>query len=225
MPFLTARPAAALVAVTLLATLPLAVGQGAVAKETVAAKGAAEKKADLAALEHFLLIEPRNLRGEVFVLPEGARRTVFSAARKGRLGPRHFSREEFKAAFPDGWKQFYKQGVEAAAKHLESLKPKFVRDSQKVIEYAIMESDHPLTATTILAPKFRAKFTETLGEELLIAIPNRTTILVFPKLASKMPEFYDLLADLHQDAVYPASGEVFELSRDGIRVVGAFRDR
>lgn len=173
--------------------------------------------------QSILLIEPRSLGSKVFVVVPGARRTVFSAARPGGLGVRHYSREGFREAFPGGWKEFYKKGVAAAAEHLKTLKPSYRRDSKKVIEYAILESKHPLTATTILVPGFGKQFAETLGEDLLIAVPDRSTVLVFPKLAGKMPEYYEVLSGIYKDAIYPGSVEIFELTKDGIRVVGAFQ--
>ena len=92
-----------------------------------------------------LLIEPKSNRGDVSVIVPDARETVFNAARQGALGARHYSLEAFREAFPGGWKPFYAGAVAAASEHLKSLKPKLVRDKNKVIEYALLHSDHVLT--------------------------------------------------------------------------------
>ncbi len=126
-------------------------------------------------------------------------------------------------AFPGGWKEFFEKGQAAIAAHLKTLKPSYRRGADKVIEYAILQAEHPLTASVIIAPGFKSLFADTLGENLLIAVPNRYTILVFPKLAGKMPEYHAVLADLYKDATYPGSPEIFELTSEGIRVVGAFQ--
>jgi hypothetical protein len=193
-------------------------------KETAPwAKGVVDKPARPAKGTPLLLIEPRSMRPDVSVMVPGARDTVFSAAYQGALGARHYSRDGFGKAYPDGWKVFFEGAKTAAAEHLKSLKPKMVRGRNKVIEYALLQSDHVLTPTVILAPEFASMFAETLGDQLLIAIPDRSTVIVFPKLAGGLQKNREGLSDLFEDAVFPVSGEVFELTKDGIRAVGDFR--
>ena len=170
-----------------------------------------------------LLIEPRAMRPEVSVMVPDARNTVFSAAYQSALGARHYGREPFSEAFPEGWKAFFAGAVKAAAEHLKSLKPKLIRDKNGVIDYALLQSEHVLTPTVVLAPQFREMFADTLGEQLLIVIPDRSTVFVFSKLAGSLERHRAGLSDLYEDAVFPVSEEVFELTKDGIRVVGAFR--
>ena len=175
--------------------------------------------------KHLLLIQPRNLSAGVFVLlPGGARETTYTAAYQGTIGPRNYQRDEFRKEFPGGWKQFLVKGKKAASDHLKTLKPKYRRNSKKVIEYALLESDHPLTATTVMVDEFRDLFKETLGDQLLIVIPNRFTVYVFPKLASTIGEYQGKFMQLFRDAVYPASSEIFEVTGKGFRVFGSFRE-
>ena len=115
--------------------------------------------------KHLLLIQPRNLSAGVYVLMPGARDTTYSAAYQGRIGPRNYQRAEFRKAFPGGWRQFVKRGKKAASDHLKTLKPKYIRNSKKIIEYAVLESENPLTATTIVVDEFRDLFKETIGDE------------------------------------------------------------
>ena len=186
--------------------------EGEIAKAERPAKGTA-----------LLLIEPRTMRPEVSVLVPGARETVFSAAYQSALGARAFTRDAFREAYPEGWKAFFSEAKKAAAEHLKSLEPKLVRDKNKVIQYALLQSDHILTPTVVLAPQFAEMFAETLGNQLLIAIPDRSTVVVFPKLAGGIESHYAGLNDLFADAIFPVSEEFFELTKDGIRAVGAFR--
>ena len=174
--------------------------------------------------KYLLLIQPRNLSTGVFVLMPGARETTYTAAYQGTIGPRNYKRAEFRKAFPGGWKEFLERGKKAASNHLKTLKPKYIRNARKVIEYAIIESDHPLTATTVVVAEFRELFKETLGDQLLIAIPNRFTVYVFPKLASTIGEYQGKFMQLFRDAVYPASSEIFEVTGKGLRVFGSFRE-
>ena len=171
-----------------------------------------------------LLIQPRNLSTGVFVLMPGARETTYTAAYQGTIGPRNYKRSEFRKAFPGGWKEFLARGKKAASDHLKTLKPKYIRNSKKGIEYAIIESDHPLTATTVVVDEFRELFSETLGDQLLIVVPNRFTVYVFPKLASTIGNYQKSFMSLFRDAVYPASSEVFELTKEGFRGFGSFRE-
>lgn len=174
--------------------------------------------------KHLLLIQPRNLSTGVFVLMPGARETSYTAAYRGTVGPRNYKRAEFRKAFPGGWKEFLECGKKAASDHLKTLKPRYIRNSKKVIEYAIIESDHPLTATTVVVTEFRGLFKETLGDQLLIVIPNRSTVYVFPKLASTIGDYQEKFMHLFRDAVYPASNEIFELTKEGFRGFGSFRE-
>ena len=162
------------------------------------------------------------MAGNVSVLLPSARKTSFSAAKKGKVGYRHYRREEFRAEYPGGWKAFYIEGLEAARAHLKTLKPTYKRNSKRVIEYAMLKADHPLTATIIILPEFRELFAETLGEQLFIVVPSRDTVMVFPKLATSMPDYTEVLTDLYKDAIYPGSAEIFEVTKDGFRVYGAF---
>ena len=200
-----------------------ALGEQGDPEEPASAGGDAKPAAGSKEGSKLLLIEPRDLGSPVSVLIPGARKTVFSAAYQGRLGARHYSREQFRKASPEGWKAFFEAGKAAAAEHLKSLKPKFVRDDDKVIQYAVITADHPLTPAVILAPNFAALFAEKLGEQLLIVIPNRSTVIVFPKFANALDQYSPTLGGLFDDAIYPASEEIFELTKDGIRVVGSFR--
>jgi hypothetical protein len=173
--------------------------------------------------KYLLLIQPRNLSTGVFVLMPGARETTYTAAYQGTIGPRNYKRVEFRKAFPGGWREFLERGKKAASDHLKTLKPKYIRNSKKVIEYAVIESDHPLTATTVVVAEFRELFKETLGDQLLIVIPNRFSVYVFPKLASTIGDYQKRFMYLFRDAVYPASSEIFELTKEGFRGFGSFR--
>jgi len=174
--------------------------------------------------KYLLLIQPRNLSSGVFVLMPGARETTYSAAYRGRIGLRNYQRAGFRKAFPGGWRQFVEKGKKAASDHLKTLRPKYVRNSKNVIEYAVLQSKSPLTATTIVAAEFRDLFKEVLGDQLLIVIPNRFSVYVFPKLASTIGDYQKKFMQLFDDSIYPASSEIFELNRDGLSAFGSFKE-
>lgn len=98
-----------------------------------------------------------------------------------------------------------------------------IRDSKKVVEYAAMTSQSPLTATMILAPDFPLKkFQDIFGPKLLVAVPNRFTVYVFPALASEYRGYSPLVLRAYQDSPFPVSLEVFEISPQGLRAIGTF---
>lgn len=109
-----------------------------------------------------------------------------------------------------------------ASAALKDLKPEFVRNSENVIEYATLASDHPLTASTILAPDFLKMFQPVFGPKVLVAIPNRYCLFIFPALAGDYRDNASMVLDSYKRSAYPVSTEVFELSRAGLRAVGIY---
>lgn len=110
----------------------------------------------------------------------------------------------------------------AASAEAVKLKPEFVRDRRGVIRYAVVTSDSPATAGAVLAPEFAARFADTLGPDLLVAIPNRYRVYVFPALAGDFADAAELVVRDYELSGYPVSKEVFRLTKDGLRAVGSF---
>ena len=68
------------------------------------------------------------------------------------------------------------------------------------------------------------KFQDIFGPTLLVALPNRFTVYVFPGLASEYQSYAPMIIRNYQDSTYPVSKEIFEISENGIRAVGAFEE-
>ena len=120
------------------------------------------------------------------------------------------------------WASFVERARKNADAVLNSIKPKYIRGENDVIEFAILESKNPRTATVVLAPQFLKQFESIFGPELLLAIPNRYTVIIFPKLAGPHQDFAVRVVDAYENSAYPVSKEVFELSDNGIRTVGIY---
>jgi hypothetical protein len=169
-----------------------------------------------------LLIEPKFLRYESAWPIPGSDRTVLVPARmeKGEILPlkreevtsRGVTREKILASAPA-----------AAAAVLATLTPRYVRDDNKVIQYAVLESDNPLTASAVLAPKLGEIFARTLGPDLLVAIPNRNLVYVFPKQSPVFQTFADLVYAEYQSSSHPVSRELFEVRDGKLIAIGAYR--
>ena len=120
------------------------------------------------------------------------------------------------------WAAFAAKAQVQASAELVRLTPEYVRDKHEVIECAILRSDRPTTTSAALAQEFLTRFADTFGSKLLIAIPNRFTIYVFPALASRYRDYGAQVLSDYNTATYPVSREVFELSAQGLRAVGTF---
>ena len=60
------------------------------------------------------------------------------------------------------------------------------------------------------------------GPSLLVALPNRFTVYVFPELASEYKDYAPMVIRAYEESAYPVSLEVFEISQSGIRAIGTF---
>jgi len=166
-----------------------------------------------------LLIEPTFMGYEAAWPIPNAKTTVLVPARvvDGEVQPltrkeaaeSNVTRSKILASAPD-----------AASAVLAGLKPRYVRDRNKVIQYAVMESDNPLTASSVLAPEFAGLFAETLGPDLIVAIPNRFRIFVFPKATFAELNISDLIFTEYKSTAWPVTREIFELRRGKLIAIG-----
>jgi hypothetical protein len=169
-----------------------------------------------------VLIEPKFMHPEVSFPISGARSTVLVPAYLSDADPHYFSKKDWDALGLT-WDAFRVRSAQNATE--KKLSGELVRDNNKVVEYAAISSENPLTATMVLAPDFLKKFREIFGDSVLVAIPNRFTVFVFPRLASKYQDYSPLVMRAYHDSAYPVSLEVFEISADGIRAIGTFEDQ
>lgn len=120
-------------------------------------------------------------------------------------------------------KQILESAPQAAAKVLATLKPEYTRDENQVIQYATLKSESPLTASAVLAPDFTKLFEETLGPDVLVCIPNRYTILVFPRDSAASLNLSDLIFAEYSSSSYPVSREIFAVHRGKLIAIGRYR--
>ncbi len=113
--------------------------------------------------------------------------------------------------------------IPAASKLLATLKPEYVRGANQVIEYAILQSDSPFTASTVLAPEFTDKFAETLGPDFLIAMPNRNRLFIFPKLSPAYKSLVDVIIAEYESSPNPVSKEIFQIQNGKLIAIGSYR--
>jgi hypothetical protein len=169
-----------------------------------------------------LLIEPTFMHYESAWPIVGAERTVLVPARfvDGEILP--LRREEV-LSLGITRDKILASAPKAASEVLAGLKPYFIRDGKNVIQCAVLESESPLTASAVLAPEFSTLFSDTLGPEVLVAIPNRYRVFVFPKGTPAYQRFSDVVIAEYDSSTYPVSKELFTLHKGKLTAVGTFR--
>jgi hypothetical protein len=188
---------------------------------TLALTGAQAGAEELEA--YCMLIEPTLEKAEVSSDIPGAERTQLVAAREDTGGVRYYTQAEYEALGLD-WLQYVAKSRESADRLLAVLEPEYERDHRGVVKYALLRSENHRTAGVVLAPKFREKFKKTLGEDLIVLIPDRFTVFVFPRLVSDYGAYGEAIVEQYQDATYGVSIEVFTIDNEGLRVIGRFED-
>jgi hypothetical protein len=166
-----------------------------------------------------LLLGPSFDRPPIYRFLPGSKRTLLYPARRGK----GTDAVPFAGKLsPAEWDLFVKTARERSSLLLSTLNPTMVRDSHGVIQMAVIVSEDPLATSCILTPGFLQRFSAIFGPELLVAVPARNRIYVFPKLANSLPSAIGSMRDDYLISPMPLSTEIFELSRFGLRTIGSF---
>jgi len=169
-----------------------------------------------------VILEPKFMHRQVEWEIPGAQRTV--------LTPIVVNGDDYLFPTRQIWDEFHLTQEEiqrradiAAAADLASLTPHYERNAKQVIEYAELRSNRPIVASAVLAPKFLDLFRDTLGEKVLVVVPNRFTAYVFPALASNYADYYPMVFDAYHATAWPISVELFQVSAAGWQYVGVYQ--
>lgn len=169
------------------------------------------------------LIEPAVMRTELARPFANGRQTIIVPAREEETGLTRYSKEEFEAAGLT-WETFLKKAEETATRHLVSLKPEIVRDAKGNVSHGVLKTKRPLAPGVVLSPRFLPLFQEQFGERIVVLMPDQFTVYLFPRRFSDFQSFGPRVLKEFDAAVWPCSLEAFEVSRDGVRCLGAFED-
>ncbi len=170
-----------------------------------------------------IFLEPKFMHAQVGAQIAEARQTEIVAGRRAADALAPMARSEFDALKLE-WRDFVERTQAGAEADLAKLKPQYVRDRKGVIEYAVLESGEPLAASAVLAPSFLGRFAETLGPKILVVVPNQFTAYVFPALASNYQRYAHLVVPAFRSTAHSVSLEVVEISPEGMRAVGVFKE-
>ncbi len=172
--------------------------------------------------EFCLLIEPKDGAAVKRVI-KGGRMTALVPGKETSLGTvRYYSDAEFEK-LGLGWSRFMKKAEATAARVWATLKPEVKKDSKGFVTSAVVRGKSHLTASAVLAPKFYETFKTTMGDDLVLLIPDRFTVYIFPRPMGEYKEMGPAILEAYEEATYPVSYEVLLLNKDGLSVLGSFR--
>lgn len=169
--------------------------------------------------EWALLVEPSFMDHKMRRPIRDSQRTVLAMARiaGGEIHP--LTREEKKSVHMT-YPMMREEARRTASAVFKRMKPTFARNKKKVIQYAAIESDDPLTASCVLAPEFAEAFRDTLGPDLLVAIPTRNLVLVFSRQDDIHLRMAEKIINAYLSSNHPVSREIFALEDGELRSLG-----
>ena len=171
----------------------------------------------------FFLPEPRFMQHEVSFPLSGAKNTVLAPARMGESGVEFPTVAVWEAGALN--KEIVRKvTAKFASEWLRHVKVEFVRDRKNVVEFGVLRSDKLPVCATIFAPEFLKQFEDVFGPKVLLVIPNRQTVFVFPGVAVDFSEYAPMILEAWRSAAPKVSLEVFELGARGLRATGRIEE-
>ena len=171
---------------------------------------------------YFLILDPYFYRSPLVLPVEGTKETVltfYRAVDDETLVPaksQELSDQEQAAA--------KRQTESHARKLLEMIRPEVIRDSHGVITALRIHSSDPTLSGILLLPDIGNHYANLLGPDCYFAVPNRQTVLLFPRLASDIQSFSPLVHSLYHNDPWPISTEIFEITNGKLRASGQFSE-
>lgn len=178
-------------------------------------------KAQVHLEKYVIAIEPRVLQTATARPLAQSKSTILSPATETPSGLTILDADQWKHLGLT-WEEFLTKAKEAAAKHLESLKPESIKDERGTVSHIKLFSESHLTSSILLCPELFARFSPILGTEIIVIVPDRFTLFLFPRRTSSFVKHGPEIAALFAAATYPASDEAFELTETGLKSIGNF---
>lgn len=169
-----------------------------------------------------LAVEPSFMGHEIRRPIDASPRTTLAIARIVDGGIEPLTREQKKSVHMT-YEQIRVEALKTASSTLARMKPEFLRDKNGVILHAAIESSDPLTASCVLAPEFGETFRDTLGPDLLVAIPTRHQILVFSKQDDTHLRLAETIIGNYLSSNQPVSREIFAWESGRLRSLGVLQ--
>jgi hypothetical protein len=174
------------------------------------------------AAQFFLILDPYFYRSPVSLPIEGTKLTVLAFYRV-------VDNETLTAAKPEELTESDRSGstqktLDHARRLLAAVKPGVIRDSSGVITALRLDSFDPTFSSIMLLPDIANRYANLLGPDCYFAVPNRHTILLFPRLATNIQSFAAMVFSLYHNDPWPISTEIFEIADGHLHVRGHFNE-
>jgi hypothetical protein len=168
------------------------------------------------------MVEPSFMDYKVRRKIDGSERTILALVRL-RDGEIYGAEGGHERIMDMAMKKIEPETAQTASRVFAAIKPQFVRDKNGVIQYAVLESENPLTASCVLAAGFAEKFADTLGPDLLVALPNRNQLMVFSRQDQAFAKMGESIIAGYLGSNYPVSREIFSLENGKLRSLGVLQ--
>ncbi len=168
-----------------------------------------------------VVFEPAILRTTTSKAVKGSKLTVLTPAEETKDGIRLLTEEQFQRVGLS-WEAYLGKARDAAARLLKTIKPDYARDKRGTVLRAVIRSPSHFTCSVVLCPEFRQLFADTLGNDLVVLLPDRFTVFVFSRAMGEFPKSGAEVAAIYSDSVYQASSEAFQLNEDTFIPIGSF---
>ena len=111
---------------------------------------------------------------------------------------------------------------DAARRLAATLRPEVVRDAKGVLSALEFHSPDVALSSVLLLPETWNRYSQALGPDCLAAVPNRETLMLFPRLGGNLRSFSVEVLARYRNHPYPGSTEVLEWHDGGLRAVHDF---
>jgi len=167
-----------------------------------------------------VLLEPSFDTPEIYHEVQGASKTVLAPARITKYGAVDTFTEKEWAAEKLDWPAVLPKAMARAEKLNAATEIEWVRDDRGALLYGLLQSEDSFLSSIIFCKGFLPRFEAMLGKEVLAVVPDRHIIYVFPRQGVEFEKFGPALIAKHREAKNPVSLEVFQVDKQGCRVVG-----
>ncbi|WP_147263473.1 hypothetical protein [Roseimicrobium gellanilyticum] len=158
----------------------------------------------------------------------GSVTTVFCPAREIAASPyiQVYTDDEF-AKLGISADAFEKKARQAAERLLTVYRPELIKDEEGKVRYGVYRGEKEIFACLMMAPSLGKVFENVFGKEVIVAMPDRNALYVFPPNPSVVDDFAGDLEVRYESALNAASDEVFIIKAESgeISALGSFSSR
>jgi hypothetical protein len=158
----------------------------------------------------------------------GSVTTVFCPAREIAAPPyiEVYTDDEF-AKLGISADAFEKKARQAAERLLTVYRPELIKDEAGRVRYGVYRGEKAIFACLMMAPSLGKVFENVFGKEVIVAMPDRNALYVFPPNPTVVDDFAGDLEFRYESTLSAASDEVFIIKAENgeITALGSFSSR